>query len=1314
MSERPVNKADVAGAWAWTPSDGISSGSSPDGGQGPAGATPGEGSPASGGGNPAGPQASTGDSSGAQGSPPTPGAGRPTGGGAAQSPGGSGADAQKDGNGAAAPSAQKGAKEPGPGKASETPAQQPATKAGTGPNGGATTPPAPPGGKKSGDTAPGPGQPGNAQPQPPAAPSPSKGGEGAVGAAAGAGAAAAGADPKQLAAEQLAAQNNYLDAAMRAQKLADVAREQGAAAAAEDATVLATKIAVDAALDSAGGARQWIDKVPGAGQAVDSVSEKLGRTLFKVGAVAVSVGMSIAVAVLVLVLGVAITVSSMSGGPTLIDAPKPTQEQCESMPDGWCDVLYSAQVKAGADRSSVRSVPWTVLAGITRVATDYGRWSPYDTDDRFPDRTTPKWLAANFKESETSGGDKAGSVWTGNQSQAWGGHSNGRIPEGELCSIPWAPQHKLRCDAAEAMASLNEAYKSDPAHNGANIGFTSSYRTVQGQHEARAMWCRRGACSNAAVPGTSNHGWATTVDLANFGGIGDFNQPNYKWMKKNASRFGWYHPQNMEPGGKGPQEPWHWEYYGVAADGGATQAASVAFRTNGSVSAGVNASSCAVGVPSPAIGGTGEEAAGPFLIRPGSQTPALKSLDPNSPCDAAEIAAKLLQEAADAEVAENGEPAWNASQDEMAAWWQKVIQRSGAFADPDVKTGQCLPSGTETPVGDQIDEVWHCVLATSGKLNVVRSAAVSSEGDVEYKTFGQSAAIEQLISEAKAVAWASSRWGENACKETDDVAGVFPLTAAEAAKVGLVERCDVGQNIRAAADLVAGVEVVEPAGRTTELYAVSVKDGVYLPMLGGWGAIAAAVGPKHDTFSSKGPWVDWEPDVMCTAAIESYVSERAQSAVVMAELANVTVEPADTAKYSKAMGSLKKSVGENCGSARKDQLAAHAATEVLAQMPDVPEEGATETPTGEDVEPAVPVEDVLRGMATWFGWQVSDAPEVPTAALGEHSLVARLSPTETRIATALSSAASKATFEVTGWQERATEWAIFYGGVTLQWNSHGERTGTLKSSLNGSKGSYASSMGSTDSQVKAVLAAARTQIGVPYVWGGGNAKGPTSGQGGGATKGFDCSGLMMYAFGAAGYELSHSSRVQGTMGTTISGLDNALPGDMLFFGSPKITHVALYAGDNTLIHAPKPGDVVKEVPVYATPVLIKRIIEPRKTEGNVDEWVDAALKVLYANGMAKDDGDVDNLKLIIDKESSGNPDAVNKSDSNWVAGHPSFGLMQTIPSTFEAHALKGYKDKSDPVAQIIAGARYATSRYGSLAQVPGVKAVKNGRPYVGY
>lgn len=135
---------------------------------------------------------------------------------------------------------------------------------------------------------------------------------------------------------------------------------------------------------------------------------------------------------------------------------------------------------------------------------------------------------------------------------------NGAIPDDELCVPQSAPGHRLQCDAAEALDRLAAAYAQD---TGKALGVTSSYRTYEEQVEVKRM---RGWL--AARPGTSMHGRGLAVDLADMGGLGEFDRPAYLWMKENAGRFGWYHPRAMEPGGSGPPEPWHWEFKPAAAD----------------------------------------------------------------------------------------------------------------------------------------------------------------------------------------------------------------------------------------------------------------------------------------------------------------------------------------------------------------------------------------------------------------------------------------------------------------------------------------------------------------------------------------------------------------------------------------------------------------------------------------------------------------------------------------------------------------------------------------------------------------------------
>jgi len=120
-----------------------------------------------------------------------------------------------------------------------------------------------------------------------------------------------------------------------------------------------------------------------------------------------------------------------------------------------------------------------------------------------------------------------------------------------------------------------------------------------------------------------------------------------------------------------------------------------------------------------------------------------------------------------------------------------------------------------------------------------------------------------------------------------------------------------------------------------------------------------------------------------------------------------------------------------------------------------------------------------------------------------------------------------------------------------------------------------------------VINRALSRLGARYSWGGGNYNGPTVGvrDGGVADSygdyysvGFDCSGLMMYAFAAAGIYLPHFSGYQYTSGTQVP-LSRMQPGDMIFYGDGGSEHVALYMGNGKVIEAPESGEVVKVSPV---------------------------------------------------------------------------------------------------------------------------------------
>lgn len=119
-------------------------------------------------------------------------------------------------------------------------------------------------------------------------------------------------------------------------------------------------------------------------------------------------------------------------------------------------------------------------------------------------------------------------------------------------------------------------------------------------------------------------------------------------------------------------------------------------------------------------------------------------------------------------------------------------------------------------------------------------------------------------------------------------------------------------------------------------------------------------------------------------------------------------------------------------------------------------------------------------------------------------------------------------------------------------------------------------------------------------------------------------------------------------------------------------------------------------------------------QGQVGQWIEQARAELQRAGVDPSKMDPRAIAAIIQHESSGNPNAQNNWDSNARRGTPSIGLMQTIQPTFDAHKLPGHDNIRNPVDNIIAGVRYAISRYGSVSNVPGLRAMAGGGGYVGY
>ncbi|MGH4140844.1 NlpC/P60 family protein [Clostridium sp.] len=110
---------------------------------------------------------------------------------------------------------------------------------------------------------------------------------------------------------------------------------------------------------------------------------------------------------------------------------------------------------------------------------------------------------------------------------------------------------------------------------------------------------------------------------------------------------------------------------------------------------------------------------------------------------------------------------------------------------------------------------------------------------------------------------------------------------------------------------------------------------------------------------------------------------------------------------------------------------------------------------------------------------------------------------------------------------------------------------------------YTPSRGSSSLSSNSVVAYASNFLGTPYVWG---AAGPQY---------FDCSGFMQYVYAHFGVNIGRTTYEQINDGTYVA-RENLQAGDLILFGSESNPHhVGMYVGNNSYIHAPSTGDVIK-------------------------------------------------------------------------------------------------------------------------------------------
>jgi len=248
----------------------------------------------------------------------------------------------------------------------------------------------------------------------------------------------------------------------------------------------------------------------------------------------------------------------------------------------------------------------------------------------------------------------------------------------------------------------------------------------------------------------------------------------------------------------------------------------------------------------------------------------------------------------------------------------------------------------------------------------------------------------------------------------------------------------------------------------------------------------------------------------------------------------------------------------------------------------------------------------------------------------------------------------------------------------------------------------ASAAGSTGSGVTGdqIVESAKKYLGTPYVFGSTD-----------PDQGLDCSALVQRAYRDVGVDLPRNSWQQARAGTSVDGLANARPGDILAFDAP-VDHVAIYLGDNKMIAAPKPGDHVKIESVYEKPTRIRRIVGTQLAPATTNNFNLASVRpaslqnanplagIPYADMFVKAGnkyGVSPKLLAAVAKVESGYyPHAVSKVGAQ--------GLMQLMPGTAKE---LGVRDAFDPEDAIMGGAKLLAHNLKEFKSVPLALAAYN-------